>query len=242
MAFDFNRLADALLGGAARRPRRRARRTSLSPFGSSRSTEARTVRALVSLATLAAEALGGNGRQAPSQTPSQTPAPMRLPRSKAGRVTDVQPSTAPGPWGGAVTPAPARRLPEITPPAAPAARAEQAEALLLIRGMIAAAAADGSLDAEERGAIARQLDAAGLTVAERDLVLADLDRPASPEALAADAADPLLGAQLYAAAAAIAADVTPAERVFLDRLAAALHLAPQTAARIEARLSGEEAP
>ena len=231
MAFDLNRLAEALLGGAARPPRRRVRR-SPSIFGSGRSTEARAVRALASLAGLAVEAL--SGRQS---------APAPAPRKPAkGEVTDLR-RDAPGPWGASTrAPLPARRLPDIQPPATPAARAEQAEALLLIRAMLAAAAADGAVDAEERRIIAKQLDGAGLSAEERDLVLADLDRPATPEALAAEVADPLLGAQLYAAAAAIAADVTPAERGFLDRLALALHLAPQTAAKIEARLSGDEAP
>jgi len=222
--FDFNRLADALIGGAARSPKRRRR--AASPFGTSRSTGAQAVRALASLAGLAVEALTKAG-----------PAPAEAPPSRPRKTADISPPRrdSASPWGET---APARRLPETgrSAPKAPAPRAEQAEALLLIRAMVAAAAADGAVDRTERQAIAGQLDAAGLTAAERDLVLADLDAPASPEALAAEVADPMQAAQLYAAAVAITAEMSVAERAFLDRLRAALVLSPAAAGAIEARL------
>ncbi|WP_431285447.1 DUF533 domain-containing protein [Humitalea sp. 24SJ18S-53] len=208
--FDFNRLAEALMGGAARPPGRTRRRRAASPFGSSRSNEARAVRVLASLAGLAVEAM----------TKSAEPAPP--PRKADGTPPPGKPAASP--WGN-------------PPPAPPAPRAEQAEALLLIRAMVATAAADGAVDRAERQAIAGQLDAAGLTPSERDLVLADLEAPATPEALAAEVTDPMQAAQLYAAAVAIAAEMSAAERGFLDRLRAALMLSPTAAAAIEARLA-----
>jgi uncharacterized membrane protein YebE (DUF533 family) len=140
-----------------------------------------------------------------------------------------------------------RRVPDsgaspwLTPtrPAAPepqAPSAEEAEALLLVRAMIAAAKADGAVDAAERQGIAAQLDAAGLSAEERDFVLADFDRPLSPEALAREATDPMLRARLYAAAFAGAGEVTPAERAWLDSLARALRLDQAAVTAIEGRL------
>jgi uncharacterized membrane protein YebE (DUF533 family) len=139
------------------------------------------------------------------------------------------PETGRSPWGG---PAPTPPEPE---PAGPAA--EDAEALLLVRAMIAAAKADGAVDQAERAAIASQLDAAGLSAAERDFVLADFDRPLSPESLAREAADPMLRARIYAAAVAGAGDITAAERAWLDRLAQAMKLDRAAAAAIEERLT-----
>jgi uncharacterized membrane protein YebE (DUF533 family) len=106
----------------------------------------------------------------------------------------------------------------------------------MVRAMIAAAKADGGVDAAERGAIAAQLDAAGLSAEERDFVLADFDHPLSPEALAKQARDPMLRARIYAAAFAGAGEVTPAERTWLDSLARALKLDKAAAAAIEERL------
>jgi uncharacterized membrane protein YebE (DUF533 family) len=138
------------------------------------------------------------------------------------------PQTGASPWGAA------RPAPEPEP-AGP--DAEEAEALLMVRAMIAAAKADGSVDAAERAAIAGQLDAAGLTAEERDFVLADFDRPLTPEQLAKEARDPMLRARLYAAAFAAAGEVTPPERAWLDALAKALKLDKAAAAAIEERLA-----
>jgi uncharacterized membrane protein YebE (DUF533 family) len=103
--------------------------------------------------------------------------------------------------------------------------------------MIAAAKADGAVDAAERAAIASQLDAAGLTAEERDFVLADFDRPMTPEALAREATDPMLRARLYAAAFAGAGQVSATERAWLDSLARALKVDRAAAAAIEECLS-----
>ncbi len=207
---DLGRILGAVLNGAAARPARRTtrRRTAL-PFGITQ-TDARQIgRVVGALAGIAADAL-----HRPSQAPAPAPAPVP-PVSRA--------------------PAPARRLPETAAPR-PVAAAETSEALLLLRAMIAAARADGALDREERQAIANQLDSAGLSAAERDRVLADFEAPATAEELAKQARDPMLAAQLYAAACAGAGAISEAERAWLDRLCAALKLDRRAAAAIEARL------
>ncbi len=245
MSFDFNRLAEALIGGAAQPPARRRRRAA-APFGRSRSGQAQAVRALASLAGMAIEALTTAGQAPPPQaeTPRGPPPRSEKPRPppQAGKTSPPPQAGKTSPLPQADKPRPPRRLPDTRPPLPPAPRAEQAEALLLIRAMVAAAAAHGQVDRTERQAIAAQLDQAGLTPAERDLVLADLEHPATPESLAADVQDPMQAAQVYAAAVAVAAEPSAAERGFLDRLCRALRLSPTAAAAIETRLTGTPAP
>ncbi|MBS7813475.1 DUF533 domain-containing protein [Roseococcus pinisoli] len=223
---DFGRILDAVLNGAAQRPRtgttaRRSPRAASGPFGMTQAETRQIGRALGTLATIAADALSKRGTPAPepSRNPLPTPAPT-----------------------------PSRRIPDIAPRREPPARtelvaasdqgAETSEARLLLRAMIAAARADGTVDRAERATIAARLDASGLTAAERDHVLADFDKPASIEELAAGARDPMLAAQLYAAAFGAAGELSPEERAWLDRLGVALKLDKAAIAAIERRLGG----
>jgi len=222
---DMNRLLGALLGGAAQPPRRR--RSRAPALMGSRGAEARIGRLIAGVAVGAVEALmKGQATPAPPE-PIRQPVPRESPREapRESRAPTARP------WG-TTTPA---RAPETPAPAAEP-DAEAAEDLLLVRAMIAAAQADGALDAAERRAIAAQLDAAGLDAAERDFVLADFDRPMRVEELAAAATDPMLAARIYAAAIAGAGEITPGERAWLDGLARALRLDRAAAASIEQRL------
>jgi tellurite resistance protein len=254
--FDLGRVIGAVLSGGAA-PRRR------SPIGYGRRAptgNAQLGRALAGLAGIAIEALrrsqsappapaappprpapssgkegsgfdwAGPSRQAPTSAPPVKKTPGQ------GGLKDAPPGA--GPWGkapGAAKPiadpwAPVAAEPEEEP------SAETAEALLMLRAMIAAAKADGAIDAEERGRIASQLDGAGLSAAARDTVLADFDKPLSPAALAKLAGDPMLAAQIYAAAVVGAGEIAAAERTWLDEFAKALKLDRAAAAAIEARL------
>lgn len=225
---DFGRIFGAVLNGAAQPPRRRAgtSRRASGPFGLTQTETRQIGRALGALAGIAADALAkSSAPPAPSPAPAPAPAPAR--------PSATRPAPPPA--------APARRLPEIAqkaPPAPPPASAEHAEARLMLRAMIAAARADGVVDRAERTAIAAQLDAAGLSAAERDQVLADFDKPATIEQLSDAARDPILRAQLYAAAFAAAGEVSAEERAWLDRLAQALKLQPAARRAIEERLGG----
>ncbi|MGX9967071.1 DUF533 domain-containing protein [Roseomonas sp. F4] len=216
---NWNRVLGALLNGATRPPRRRLRRTGLPGGG-----QMAMARTLARLATVAIEAMTRGGQPAPA------PAPVRRRTTKA--------ASAPAPTRSA-------RLPDWTaspysPPSTPEPEApvvETAEAVLMIRAMVAAAKADGAIDAAERQAIASQLDGAGLTAEERDFILADFDAPLTPEALAQQAGDPMLRARIYAAAVAAMDDITAPERAWLDRLGKALRLDRQAAEAIEERLA-----
>ena len=179
--------------------------------------------------------------------PSRKPAPAgaSAPRSgpwggaPAGKPGSSVPAT--GPWGGAPSAKPApsdawNPVPGVPTP--PPVSAEDREGLLMLRAMIAVAKADGQIDSEERARIADQLDAAGLSPAGRDAVLATFDADTTPEALAQEARDPMLAAQLYAAAVAGAASIEGAERAWLDSFARALRLDRAATEAIERRIRG----
>lgn len=252
--FDLGRVIGAVLSGAAA-PRRG------SPIGYGRrapSGNAQLGRALAGLAGLAIEALRRSQTPAPAPAPPPRPAPQGKagggfdwagPAKASGGAAPIKKAPGqgglkdapanPNPWGdapGATKPttdpwAPITAEPDEEP------SAESAEALLMLRAMIAAAKADGAIDAEERARIAAQLDGAGLSAKARDAVLADFDKPQSPAALAKQASDPMLAAQLYAAAVVGAGEVTAAERAWLDEFAKALKLDRAATAAIEARLT-----
>ena len=232
--FDLGRVIGAVLGGGAAPRRRSAPRYRTRAA----SGNAQLARALAGLAGVAIEVLRQSQSPAP---PAPRPAPAG--KDKGGSFDWSGPSRQ-----GAGTPPPARNAPGAAKPAAdpwaPVATApeeepsaETAEALLMLRAMIAAAKADGAIDAEERGRIATQLDGAGLSAAARDTVLADFDKPLAPTALAKLASDPMLAAQLYAAAVVGAGEIAAAERAWLDEFAKALKLDRAAAAAIEARLT-----
>jgi len=214
---NFGRILEALLRGSAR-PRRRA--PVRGGFGLNQTQTRQLGRALGTLASAAAEAMSGT-----KQGGNPAPAPARKPAAK-------RPAAQPGPFG------PARRIPDVAPAPPPEAGVETAEARLMLRAMIASAKADGIVDREERATILEQLNAADLSTAERDLLLTDFDRPASPEELARGVRDPMLAAQVYAAAFFAAGDINPTERAWLDRLGLALKLDQAARSAIEARLGG----
>jgi hypothetical protein len=224
---DLGRILGAVFSGAATRPTRRATRRGTGPFGMTQTQTRQVGRLVGTLATIAADALSHR---------AEAPAPAPPPDRPSGRRRAEPPAQV----EIASHRAPAMRLPETgaRSTSAPAPAAENSVALLLLRAMIAAARADGELDRAERAAIATQLDGAGLTSAERDHVLADFDRPATVEELARQARDPMLAAQLYAAACAAAGSINPAERLWLDRLGTALKLDKAARAAIEQRLGG----
>ncbi|MDC7988128.1 tellurite resistance TerB family protein, partial [Rhodoplanes sp. TEM] len=123
--------------------------------------------------------------------------------------------------------------------AAPAGAAGGSEAdaaqttLLLLRAMIGAALADGRIDEAERARLIDRVEASALTPDERQVLEALIARPDTPASLAADARTPEEGAEVYLAAyVAIDAD-TPAERAWLDDLAARLNLDPRLRQNLE---------
>jgi uncharacterized membrane protein YebE (DUF533 family) len=110
---------------------------------------------------------------------------------------------------------------------------QRQEAALLVRSMIAAAAADGLIDASERAAILDRARAAG----DDDDTLAFLEKelahPVSAEELVAQTPRSL-SEQVYAASALAISIDTEAERAYLDRLAAGLGIDAERRAELHA--------
>ncbi|WP_084620214.1 tellurite resistance TerB family protein [Devosia chinhatensis] len=111
----------------------------------------------------------------------------------------------------------------------------------LVRAMIAAAKADGRIDATEKDAIFDRLKTMPLSAEEKAWVFDELSSPLDINAVVARADTPEHAAEIYAASlVAISAD-TPAEQAYLEALAAKLKLDPALVAEIH-RTAGEKAP
>lgn len=111
----------------------------------------------------------------------------------------------------------------------------------LVRAMIAAAKADGRIDADEKEAIFGKLETMSLSSAEKAWVFDELSSPLDINAVVARADTPAHASEIYAASlVAITAD-TAAERTYLDALASKLNLAPELVAEIH-KAAGENAP
>ena len=118
-------------------------------------------------------------------------------------------------------------------PEAPPQTVSEGDALLLIRAMVAAANADGRIDADEQQRIEQQLQKAVVTDEEREFVRREMQRPAGVEELAREARTPELAQQVYAASLLAMTADTPAERSYLQYLADRLGLSPDEAKAIQ---------
>jgi uncharacterized membrane protein YebE (DUF533 family) len=100
----------------------------------------------------------------------------------------------------------------------------------IIRTMIAAAAADGTIDEAEATAIQGHLGEDDAE--ERTFIEQELNNPATPEQLAAGVSGPQEAAQVYTAALLTVTMDSPEESRFLKQLALALRLDAQTIAAL----------
>jgi uncharacterized membrane protein YebE (DUF533 family) len=115
------------------------------------------------------------------------------------------------------------------------------DALLYLRAMIAAAAADGVVDADERERIIGGLQRIGIDSEAAKFLDVEFARPASPAELAAQARSAETKAQVYTAARMTIDPDRPAERHWLANLAGALGLDPGLVAHIDAEVGAVRA-
>lgn len=114
------------------------------------------------------------------------------------------------------------------PPAPPAPTAQQqTQALLLVRAMVAAAAADGMVDERERADILARLDAAGVGAAEREGFVRELDSPKPVTLLTREVDSPELAEQFYVVSVLATGAQTDAEKAHLRMLPSLLNLTPE---------------
>jgi uncharacterized membrane protein YebE (DUF533 family) len=139
------------------------------------------------------------------------------------------------PLTGGKAAAPAQAL--LAAPSGSGFEAEAAtgeHATILIRAMIAAAAADGRIDAAEQKKILGSFGKSDLDPAARQFLARELEKPATPEELASACSSPEEAAKIYTAAR-ISVDVdSDEEHEFLTALAEALGIDEDLAAHIDA--------
>lgn len=117
--------------------------------------------------------------------------------------------------------------------AVPASGTADNDALAVLRAMIAAAKADGQVDAAEHRHIFAELNRLSLSSEEKAFILEEFSRPLDLEAVVASAKTPELARQLYTASRLVIAEASSAEGAYLQLLAARLGLQPALTAEID---------
>ena len=107
------------------------------------------------------------------------------------------------------------------------------KARLLLRAMIAAANADGTVSAEERARILAQADEAGADAEDQRNLERELANPWSLDGLIAQVRDQKTAEEFYLASRIALRDSTEASRAYLARLRTRLGLDDQEAAEID---------
>jgi uncharacterized membrane protein YebE (DUF533 family) len=119
--------------------------------------------------------------------------------------------------------------------------AQDALGQALVRAMIAAAKADGRIDADENRRIFERLEAMDLDPKSKAFVFDELSAPLNLDAVVAGADTPQHAAEIYAASLVAMEADTPAEKAYLQMLAARLGLEPALVDEMHRAASGEPA-
>lgn len=106
-------------------------------------------------------------------------------------------------------------------------------ALLLLRGMVAAAWADGAMSLDERQRILDQLDAGGADEADRRLVEREIAHPLPLDRLLEQVRDQETAEQFYLASRAALDPATSANRAYLFTLRSRLNLSDAEVREVE---------
>ncbi len=109
-------------------------------------------------------------------------------------------------------------------------RKAQDRSAILLKAMVSAAKADGSIHDNEVEMI-KAYEGASM-----EAVQAVMDQPANPKAIAAMADNDQAAAEIYAVSCRVANGLNPKERDYLDHLAMGLKLDPELAAKIETEM------
>lgn len=213
--FDVQKLLGQMISGGSNR------RHSSSGFGIPGVSKAQIGVGAIGLAIAAWEHFKSKSPQQ-AAAPAYAPPPGALPPPPPPMAMPAAPVAAPAP---------------IATAPAPVDDARTADAAHLIRAMIAAAHADGMIDAEERAGILERAMEAGLDAATQQFLMSELRAPATLEQIVA-ATRPDLRLETYAAALIAISVDSDAERSYLDRLAAALGLSTDDRQRVQQQLAG----
>ncbi|MDR6293896.1 MULTISPECIES: tellurite resistance TerB family protein [Inquilinus] len=150
-------------------------------------------------------------------------------------------------WQAKRAPAPAQAPVQqplaLPPPSSPFDLETQSAAgggdarIAVVRAMIAAAKADGHIDATEQRALFDRIGQLGLDTEQKAFVMDELAKPLDVAAIAALAATPEQAAEIWLASRLAVDPDDPREKAYLDDLAARLKLPDGLAAHLEAQAS-----
>ncbi len=127
--------------------------------------------------------------------------------------------------GQAPPPAPAQLAPPSNSPFMPKGSEADERARLLVTAMISAAKADGYIDPAEQNAIFARLDSVALDAESKAYVMDQLRAPLDLDGIVRGAARPEVATEVYAASLLAIDPDHPAEKAYLQMLAARLGLA-----------------
>ena len=122
---------------------------------------------------------------------------------------------------------------DLSRDAAAAEAMDESKALLLIRGMIAAAYADGAMSEQERRNIMGAIDEAGGTDEDRQVLEREIANPKSLDTLLSEVNDQETAEEFYLASAAAIDGGTELNRRYLDDLRRRLDISEEDAAEAE---------
>ena len=105
--------------------------------------------------------------------------------------------------------------------------AQETLRLTLVRAMIAAARADGRLDAQESQVIFQRIESLGMDPENQALLLAEMGSPIDMDTIVNSADSPEVAAEIYLASRLAIDEDTAAEKPYLAMLAARLNLPPE---------------
>ena len=202
------------LSGSMGGGRKRKRGGSLLG-GMSTGTKAQLGMGLVGIAIAAYEHYTKQNQGSTSPVSSPSPASPTSPQSLA-----PMPKSSLGAPASAAAPAPSPRA---------------ADAMLLVQAMVAAAAADGVIDDEERAQMLKRATDAGFDDETRRFLEAELANPKSLAVIIASAR-PELATDIYAASCAAIVTDTDAERAYLETLGRRLGLSEEARTEIHRQL------
>ena len=121
---------------------------------------------------------------------------------------------------------------QVLPHAAPAADGGPFE-LVLVRAMVGAAKADGTIDAMEQQKLFSEVEKLGLDSSAKAYVFDLLNKAVDLDSIAGAVATPEQGAEVYLASRLAIDPDQPAERAYLDALAARLQLPAELRAHLD---------
>lgn len=119
----------------------------------------------------------------------------------------------------------------------PAAKAEQ-HSQAILRALVAAAKADGHIDARERQLIEGEFSKLTQDQELQHWLASELDKPLDPGEVARSASSPEMAAEMYLASLLMVEQEHFMERAYLDELARQLQLAPAFKLELEAQIRG----